>query len=89
MEYESVSEKLVLPRISVASTISLKMKNVIRLESTPLFMEQLQSYVKSKNYFHIIDSLKAQLGLCMKNTIELSSPIIIITDKKAHFVKKR
>ena len=29
---------------------------------------------KLKNQFHIIDSIKAQLGLYMKNTIELSSP---------------
>ena len=37
-------------------------------------MEQLQPYENSRNFFHIIDSLKAQLGLCVKNTIELSSP---------------
>ena len=46
----------------------------MRLESTLLFMEQLQPYENLRNYFHIMDSLKAQLGLCVKNTIELSSP---------------
>ena len=74
MEYESVKKDcLVLPRISVASTISLKMKTVIQLESMPLFMEQLQPYKNSRRYFRIKDSLKSQLGPCVKNTIELSS----------------
>ena len=59
------------------------------LESTPLYVEQLQSSENSKKYFHNIDSLKVQLGLCVKNIIELSSSIIIITNKKYYFVKKR
>ena len=75
MEYKSLKEKcLMLPRISVASTISLKRKTVIRFESTPPFMEQLQCFENSRKYFHIIDSLEARLGLWVKNTIELLSP---------------
>ena len=58
------------------------MKSVMRLENTPLFMEQLEPYEILRNYFHIIDPLKAQLRLCLKNTIESVSPVII-TNKKS------
>ena len=52
-------------------------------------MEQLQPYENSRNYFHIVDSPKAQLGLYVKIPLNYQVPIIIITDKKAYFLKKR
>ena len=65
------------------------MKTIIQLESTSLFMEQLQPYENSRNYFHIVDSPKAQLGLYVEIPLNYQVPIIIITDKKAYFLKKR
>ena len=56
MGYESVKEKLSgVTKISVARTVNLKMKTVIRLESTPL-STALQKFKKLFPHYRLTES---------------------------------